>query len=43
MFDQSDLRPLPNMLSAIHDKIHEFAKPHVGKLGDLLISIDAKA
>jgi hypothetical protein len=38
MFDQSDLRPLPNMLSAIHDKLHEFGKPYASDLAELLVT-----
>jgi len=43
VFDQSEFsRPLPNMLSAIHDKVHEYSKPYVEPLCNTLINIDQK-
>jgi len=34
-------KPLPNMLTAIHDKLHEFAKGHVALLCNIIIQNDA--
>lgn len=43
MFEHSDFaRPLPNMLSAVHDKLHDHAKAHVVPLCEALISMDAQ-
>jgi len=43
MYEQADFsRPLPNMLSAIHDKLHQYAKCFVPDLCNLLIEIEGK-
>lgn len=43
VFEQVDFsKPLPNMLSAIHDKLHDFAKNHVEPLCNILINMDGK-
>jgi len=42
MFEQADFsKPLPNMLSAVHDKLHEFAKTHATALSNVLINMEA--
>lgn len=43
IFEQSEFaRPMPNMLSAIHDKLHEHAKNHVADLCNALIFMDGQ-
>eukprot|EP01114_Cavostelium_apophysatum_P004845 TRINITY_DN1525_c0_g1_i1.p1 TRINITY_DN1525_c0_g1~~TRINITY_DN1525_c0_g1_i1.p1 ORF type:complete len:665 (-),score=256.94 TRINITY_DN1525_c0_g1_i1:84-2078(-) len=43
VFEPMDLsKPLPNMLSAIHDKLHDYAKVHVVPLCNILIAMDAR-
>jgi hypothetical protein len=43
MFEHADYaRPMPNMLSAVHDKLHEHAKPYVVALSEALISLDSQ-
>lgn len=40
VYDQSEFnRPMPNMLSAVHDKLHEHAKVHVKAVCDVLIEL----
>jgi len=41
VFEQVDFtKPLPNMLSAIHDKLHDYAKVHVVALCNIIIKMD---
>jgi len=41
ILDHTDItKPLPNMLSAVHDKLHDYAKPHIPKLAEVLVQID---
>eukprot|EP01118_Nematostelium_gracile_P013660 TRINITY_DN5190_c0_g1_i1.p1 TRINITY_DN5190_c0_g1~~TRINITY_DN5190_c0_g1_i1.p1 ORF type:complete len:642 (+),score=169.38 TRINITY_DN5190_c0_g1_i1:118-2043(+) len=43
MFEHADFaRPIPNMLSAIHDKLHDHSKVFVAPLCEALIYIDGK-
>lgn len=43
IFEHSEFaRPMPNMLSAVHDKLHEHAKAHVPDLCNVLIHIDGQ-
>lgn len=43
VFEQADFsKPLPNMLSAVHDKLHEYAKARVEGLCNVLVSVDGK-
>jgi len=43
VFEQADFtKPLPNMLSAVHDKLHDYSKVHVPQLCNVLISLDGK-
>jgi hypothetical protein len=42
MYEQADFtKPLPNMLSAVHDKLHDFAKTHVPAICNILNNLDA--
>eukprot|EP01119_Soliformovum_irregulare_P008018 TRINITY_DN2074_c0_g1_i1.p1 TRINITY_DN2074_c0_g1~~TRINITY_DN2074_c0_g1_i1.p1 ORF type:complete len:684 (-),score=225.62 TRINITY_DN2074_c0_g1_i1:92-1897(-) len=42
MFEHPEFaRPMPNMLSAVHDKLHEHAKGHVTNVANVLIHMDA--
>jgi len=38
MFDQMDLKPVLNMLTAIYDKLHEYAVPFVPAICQVLIA-----
>lgn len=43
MFEHADYtRPMPNMLSAVHDKLHDHAKAFVVPLVEVLINLDAQ-
>jgi len=43
MFEHADFsRPMPNMLSAVHDKLHDHAKTFVSSLAETLISLDSQ-
>jgi len=43
VFEQADFtKPLPNMLSAVHDKLHDYSKVHVPQLCNVLVSVDGK-
>ena len=43
MYEQADFtKPLPNMLSAVHDKLHDFAKSHVAALCNIITNMDSK-
>lgn len=33
-------KPIPNMLSAVHDKLHEYSKAHISDLCNLLCNFN---
>jgi len=42
MFEHPEFaRPMPNMLSAVHDKLHDHAKGHIASVASVLIHMDA--
>jgi len=43
MFEHADFaRPMPNMLSAVHDKLHDHAKAFIVPLAEALINMDSQ-
>ncbi len=41
MFEHADYaRPMPNMLSAVHDKLHDHAKAYTVQLAEALVNSD---
>jgi len=41
--EQTDfVRQVPNMLSSIHEKVHEYAKSYAGQLASVLVQLEAK-